>query len=177
MTDVRVDHVLVYDDGSISTETRYLAYGHQLTHLRDYWWFDRQTGFLMLNGLRPLRSLVPRAAQVINVEMGEYFFHLDRSTLATRTGAVVLRLTNVGQERHEAIVFRIPTGRTGADLFTGGLSFDQMTTVAQDNGAGEISLIGLEPGTYTLIDFIPAPDGRSHGQHGQTAEFVLTPHG
>jgi hypothetical protein len=30
------------------------------------------------------------------------------------------------------------------------------------------------PGTYTLVDFIPAPDGRPHAVHGQTAQFTIT---
>lgn len=175
MRHARIGEVLVYEDGSFSTEGSYLAYGHKLAHERWYWWLDRGDGFLKVNKLRPLESPVPRHAAVLNVEMGEYYFRLDKSTFCVPNGRLVLRLTNVGQERHEAIVLQLPPGARVEDMFNGVLTPDQVVTIGQDNGAEVMSLVRMRPGTYTLVDFIPAPDGRPHALHGQTAQFTISP--
>ncbi|MFF0747124.1 hypothetical protein ACFYVL_42740 [Streptomyces sp. NPDC004111] len=171
---LRIGEIRAYADGSFTTDLRYLAYGHQLAHVKMNWWKDRRDGFLKVNGLEALDSPVAPEAQEVRVEMGEYFFRLDRTTVRAPHGSAVLRLTNIGKERHEAILLRLPEGATGADLFNGKLSPKDVTTVAQENGGDELSLVGLTPGTYTLVDFIPAADGKPNGMHGQTAQFTVT---
>ncbi|MFJ2738305.1 hypothetical protein ACIO3O_01415 [Streptomyces sp. NPDC087440] len=171
---LRIDGMRAYADGSFTTDLNYLAYGHQLAHVEMSWWKDPKDGFLKVNGLRALNSPVARGAQEVRVEMGEYFFRLDRTTVRAPHGSAVLRLTNVGTQRHEAILLRLPEGATGADLFNGKLSPKDVTTIAQENGGSELSLVGLTPGTYTLVDFIPAADGKPNGMHGQTAQFTVT---
>jgi hypothetical protein len=169
MEHVRIERIRAYADGSFVTEGRYLAYGHQLVHARTTWW--PEDGVLKVNWQEVLPSDIPRGAEEINVEMGEYFYRLDRSSVCPRNGALVLRLRNVGAERHEAVVFRLPEGRTGEDIFNGELTPDQVVTLGQGGNEGEVSLIRVPPGTYTLVDFVPAPDGRPHGMLGQTAQF------
>ncbi|MGK5551715.1 hypothetical protein ACSNOI_08875 [Actinomadura kijaniata] len=170
---VRVGEVLRYPDGSFTTELRYLGYRHQLSRVRMTWWPDRSDGFLKLNRLTALPSPVPARAAEVRVEMGEYFFRLDRAVVRAPHGRVVLRLRNVGRMPHEAILLRLPAGATGADLFNGRLPQRDVTTIAQENGGAELSLTGLAPGDYTLVDFIPAADGVPNGAHGMTARFTV----
>jgi len=170
---LRIGEMRQYADGSFTTELTYLAYGHQLARARMTWWPDRADGFLKLNRLDALSSPVPHTAEEVRVEMGEYFFRVDRTVIRAPHGKVVLRLRNVGEERHEAILLRLPEGAVGADLFNDRLSQEDVVTIAQENGGSELSLVNLAPGVYTLVDFIPAPDGRPHGEHGQTAQFTV----
>ncbi len=58
-------------------------------------------------------------------------------------------------------------------LFAGTIPPDQVRTIAHDNGGDELSLVGMTPGVYTLIDFAPGPDGRPHALHGQTAQLTI----
>lgn len=169
MEHYRSDRILAYEDGSFVTEGRYLGYGHQLVHARTTWWWE--DGFWKVNRQEILPSDIPPGAEEIEVEMGEYFYRLDRSWVCPRNGALVLRLRNVGVERHEAVVFQLPEGKTGEDIFNGELTPEEVVTIGQGGNEGEVSLIRVRPGTYTLVDFVPAPDGRPHGMLGQTAQF------
>ncbi|GAA5190044.1 hypothetical protein GCM10023322_44220 [Rugosimonospora acidiphila] len=175
VADLRIDAVDAYADGSFVTEVHYLAYGHRLAHERLVWWPDPADGFLKVDGLQALASPIPHPSATLNVRMGEYFFDLDRHRLRAPHGDLVLRLNDVGRERHEAILLRLPPGKTGADILTGGVTQDQAVTIGQDNGAQELSLVNVRPGVYTLVDFIPAPDGLPHLAHGQTAQFTVVP--
>jgi hypothetical protein len=164
---MRLSDIRAYPDGSYTVEGRFLAYGHKIAHERWNLWDDG--GFLKVNKLEPLAVPVPPDAATIHVDMGEYFFRLDRSTVCASN--VVLRLRNVGHEGHEAIVLKLPEGAVPEDLLTGRVQWSQVAVIGEDNGADMMSLIRLDPGTYSLFDFIPAADGTPHAVHGQTAQF------
>jgi hypothetical protein len=174
---LRISHFHVtamtaYADGSFTTETRYLAFGHQLVDVRVTWWPDRD-GYLKVNGMLAHPSPVRPGTPQIGVEMGENFFHLSRTTVCAPRGNVLLSLKNIGSDRHEAILLRLPPGATGADIFNGVLTPEQVVSIGQENGGPDLSLIRLRPGTYTLVDFIPASDGKPHGMHGMHAQFTV----
>ncbi|MEU8301362.1 hypothetical protein AB0C04_29250 [Micromonospora sp. NPDC048909] len=83
----------------------------------------------------------------------------------------------MGREPHEAILLRLPPGAAPEDLFDGDLTQEQVTTIGHGGDGAALSLIRMRPGTYTLADFIPAPDGQPHGAHGQVAQFTVERHG
>ncbi|GAB3410404.1 hypothetical protein [Flindersiella endophytica] len=169
MEHVRIDRILAYEDSSFVTEARYLAYGHQLVHARTTWW--PEDGFLKVDGMETLQPDLPAGAAEINVDMGEYFYRLDRQHVCPRNGKLVLHLRNVGAEFHEANLLRLPPGAEPEDIFDGTITQDQVETIAQGGNGGDVAMVRVEPGTYTLVDFIPAPDGRPHGAHGMTAQL------
>lgn len=169
---MRLSDIRVYADGSYTVEGRFLAYGHKIAHERWNLWPDG--GFLKVNKLQSLDVPVPPDAAAVRVDMGEYFYQLDSSTVCAPTGKVVLKLRNVGEEGHEAIVLKLPEGAVPADLLTGRVQWTQVAVIGEDNGAKEMLLTRLEPGTYSLFDFIPAKkDGIPHAIHGQTAQFTV----
>jgi hypothetical protein len=174
MEDVRVEDIRGYEDGSFTADARFLAYGHEVAHERWTLWPDPQDGRLKVTDLQPLHARVAPGAATIGVKMGEYFYRLDKTTVCAPDGNVVLRLRNIGEERHEAIVLRLPEGAVPEDLLTGKVGWDQSVPIGHDNHAKAISLTGLDPGTYSLFDFIPAADGRPHATHGQTAQFTVS---
>lgn len=68
---------------------------------------------------------------------------------------------------------QLPPGTAARDLFTGDASWDDVTTIAQDNKGHELSLVPMRPGTYTLTDFIPTSDGRPTVLHGMEAQLTI----
>lgn len=170
--DMRLRGVTVYEDGSFTTEGNYVAYGHSLVHERQYWWLD-EDGYLKLNWTEALPSEIPPHAVRVGVDMGEYFFRLSQTRICAPAGNLVLDIRNVGEEEHEAILVQLPHGTTPADIFDGRLTPDQVTTIGQGGAAAALSLVRVRPGTYWLLDFIPAPDGVSHAEHGQVARLTV----
>ncbi|WP_280358446.1 hypothetical protein [Nocardia otitidiscaviarum] len=172
MTDMRITAIRVYSDGSLSVEGSFLAYGHKLAHERWHWWPDAD-GFLRVNGLEPLEPAIAPTAAPVDVEVGDFYYRLDRPVVRTCDGAVVLRLHQTGGTRHEAILFRLPEGADAADLLADRVPPESIVTIAHDNGSDVISLVGLPPGTYTLMSFEPGPDGRPLALHGLTTQFTV----
>ncbi|GAA5032650.1 hypothetical protein [Actinopolymorpha pittospori] len=170
--DMRISGVTVYADGSFTTEGKYVAYGHSLVNERQYWWRD-DDGYLKLNWTEALPSEIPRHAVRVAVDMGEYFFRLSQTRICAPAGTVVLDIRNVGAEPHEAILVQLPDGATPADIFNGRLTPDQVRTIGQGGANAVLSLVRVRPGTYWLIDFIPAPDGVPHAVHGQVARLTV----
>ncbi len=65
-------------------------------------------------------------------------------------------------------------------LLDGSLSFDQVQFIGglfeiEPGGSQDLALVDLEPGAYTLTCFFPAPDGKTHAEHGMTATFTVNP--
>ena len=111
------------------------------------------------------------------VEGTEYAF----VTPSTIDGGVVsMEFANTGEEPHEFAMGRLQPGKTLADfreeLTNGG---DEEPTSSVDVGGvpllspGEQVTItrSLEPGAYVLVCFVPAPDGKTHFQHGMISSF------
>ncbi|WP_020579965.1 hypothetical protein [Actinopolymorpha alba] len=170
--DMRLRDFTVYSDGSFTTEANYVAYGHALIHERQYWWLDND-GYLKLNWAEFLPSEIPRPATRVSVEMGEYFFRLSQNRICAPAGNIVLDIRNVGEEPHETIVLQLPPGAVPADIFNEKLTPDQVKTIGQGGSSAALSLVRVRPGTYWLVDFIPAPDGIPHAEHGQVAKLTV----
>jgi hypothetical protein len=120
------------------------------------------------------------APPVVEVRGDEYAY-----VMADRIdgGTVTMRFTNTGEELHEYALARLDEGKTSADVdayladpasLEGGPpewieDVGGVPTLSQDE---EVSITrDLEPGTYVLLCFVPAPDGRPHVAHGMVRTF------
>ncbi|MFD1046489.1 hypothetical protein ACFQ1S_13460 [Kibdelosporangium lantanae] len=166
---MRLSDIRAYADGSYTVEGRFLAYGHKIAHERWNLWPDG--GFLKVNKLDSLDVPVPPDAATIHVDMGEYFFQLDKQTVCASN--VVLRLKNVGRKPHEAIVLKLPEGAVPEDLLTGKVQWSEVAIIGEDNGGHTILMTRMTPGTYSIFDFISTRDGVPHAVLGQTARFTV----
>jgi uncharacterized cupredoxin-like copper-binding protein len=117
---------------------------------------------------------------VVTITATNYAFDVA-DTLAA--GATTLRLVNDGTELHHASLVRLEGGRTLSDLFAAMRSHGRPPAWAIDMGGPNVPAPGrtseatvvLEPGTYAILCFIPAPDGQPHVMKGMAKQIVVVP--
>jgi len=122
------------------------------------------------------------APTVVDVRGDEYAFVMPDQIDG---GVVAMRFTNTGEELHEYALARLDEGRTRADVDAfladpGALEGGPPEWIEDVGGVptlsqGEEVTIAreLEPGTYALLCFVPAPDGRPHIAHGMVRTFEV----
>lgn len=123
------------------------------------------------------------AANALNVKAHEYMFDV---TGEVKTGFVTIDVTNTGKELHHAIVTKLGEGKTLEDLKAyiqkgeDGPPPEWLDDSPADMnllGQGESASVTFEakdPGTYTLLCFIPGADGAPHVAKGMMAGFEVT---
>jgi hypothetical protein len=130
-----------------------------------------------LAGERQLPVAAPPDARPIDVEIGDRSFTLDESTVAGPD--VVLSGSNVSDEDHEMLVLRFAPGFTAADLLRASgpdlpeavTYIGAATVLAGDDG--DLVLVDLEPGQYTLVCLFPDQVGTPHLAQGMEATFTV----
>jgi hypothetical protein len=126
-------------------------------------------------------------SNTLTVKAGEYTYQLKGSPKA---GWTEITFANAGVEDHMMAVFKVKKGTTGAALKTAVTSNDQAAfeKIAAPGGdptvSGTPALLGpdqstttytqLPAGTYGMVCFIPAPDGKSHAEHGMFKVFTVS---
>jgi hypothetical protein len=121
-------------------------------------------------------------APVVDVRGDEYAYVMPERIAG---GVVTMRFTNTGDELHEYALARLDDGRTRADVDEYLADPDSLQngppdwiediggvpTLSQDE---EVSITRtLASGTYVLLCFVPAPDGRPHIAHGMVRTFEV----
>jgi len=157
--------------------------GNQL--MRAEWTFEpapsgeRRAGesIWRLAGERQLPVSAPPGAAPIDVEIGDRSFTLDETTVAGPD--VVLSGTNVSDEDHEMLVLRLAPGYTTADLLRASgpdlpeeVTYIGAATVPAGE-EGELVLVDLEPGAYTVVCLFPDQAGTPHLAQGMEAAFTV----
>jgi uncharacterized cupredoxin-like copper-binding protein len=179
-TDFQTGEVLTYADGRLSIEVSYFQSQYQ--YVQELWWLVQDGEFWKLDGFGYLTPEPEGDTAVVGVALGtpenEYSI-VPNATSVTETEVLIFHATNGGQELHELAVLQLPEGADPAGLLDGSIPEDQITFIgAVDNiapgEAKDLALVGLPPGVYTLLCFYPAPDGRSHAEHGMVASFEVT---
>lgn len=120
------------------------------------------------------------AAPVVDVRGDEYAYVMpDRID----GGVVEMSFSNTGKELHEYALARLDDGKTAADV----RAYLADPKTAESGPPEWIEDIGgvptlsqgeqvsitreLRPGTYVMLCFVPAPDGRPHIAHGMVRTF------
>ena len=132
----------------------------------------------------PPSATAPSSSAAANVELTitgqEYAFALPTSVPA---GTTTITLTNTGKETHQAQLARIADGKTFADVLAAlqqdeGAAFALFSFAGGPNGVApgaKVSVIQkLEPGSYVILCFVPAPDGLPHLAKGMVAPLQVT---
>jgi hypothetical protein len=179
---VAVEDVALSDDDRASAIVTQVV-GNQL--LRAEWTFEsapsdeRRAGenIWRLAGERQLSVSPPPGAAPIDVEIGDLTFSLAETTV---TGPdIVLRGSNVSAEDHEMLVLRFAPGYTTADLLRASgpdmpaeVTFIGAATVRAGDD-GDLVLVDLEPGQYTLVCLFSDQAGTPHLAQGMEATFTV----
>jgi uncharacterized cupredoxin-like copper-binding protein len=116
----------------------------------------------------------PAAAQVA-VTATEYAFTLSPETVAA--GRTTFTMTNQGQERHLMALARIADGHTFQEALASegeeGIDGPQLESKTAAPGEQAVLTADLEPGTYGMICYLPAPDGQPHLAKGMVKEITV----
>jgi hypothetical protein len=154
--------------------------------LRSEWTFehapeaDRRRDEIVwrLAGERQMPVPAPAGAATMGVEIGNRSFTLNRSSVEGPD--VVLSGTNDSNDDHEMLVLRLATGYSTADLLrAAGPDLPQEVAYIGElpvpsGGSGDLVLVDLEPGTYTLVCLFPDAQGTPHLAQGMEAAFTVT---
>ena len=169
------------DDRATAVVTQVV--GHQL--LRATWTFEpapdgerrARESMWRLAGERQMPVSAPPGAAPIDVEIGDRSFTLD--TRRVSGPDVVLSGTNISEEDHEMLVLRLASGYTTADLLRASgpdlpreVTFIGAATVTAGD-EGDLVLVDLDPGDYTIVCLFPDPEGIPHLAQGMEATFTV----
>lgn len=173
ITIVSVSDVQVHDDGRFSADVE-TTFGAQLQRERIF--FVEQDEFLLFDVSPDLPVAAPAGAATVNVTLGDFVFELSTDTVPA--GDVHFDGTNAGGYSHEIVVVKFPEGVE--------FSMEMMESEEPPEGtqflggsAGppgaevDLVLLGLEPGTYTLLCFVEEPDGVPHVAKGMVATLTV----
>jgi hypothetical protein len=115
----------------------------------------------------------------VRVEGTEYAYVMPDTV---EGGVVSMDFANTGKEPHEFALGRLKAGKT-VDDFRRELTDqnDEEPTSAVDvagvpllSPGRELTITrSLQPGTYVFVCFVPAPDGKTHFDHGMIRSFQI----
>lgn len=168
-----ISDVRTHEDGRVSVDVLYGGFYAPASLLHERWYFVDDAGTLKLD--EAVGELYP-ADVVAQAELRDYEFALSQTTFAAGQ-SIAFELTNTGSEPHEMAIAQLPEGATLEQAFNGEIPFEEINFVgvgfADPGETGYMAVTGLEPGTYTLVCFIPSPDGTPHFVKGMVGEFVV----
>jgi uncharacterized protein (DUF2141 family) len=136
----------------------------------------------MVKGLTVTPSTQARTmpASDLTLTLTNYAFTFSTTPTA---GRHTIRIVNHGTQPHEALMFRVETGKTGEDIAnwvsTGMQGPPPGAPVAgisaEAPGKDNTLLLDLSPGSYALLCFMPdAKDGKAHAAHGMIYNFKVS---
>ncbi|MEZ4499423.1 MAG: hypothetical protein R2839_04985 [Thermomicrobiales bacterium] len=107
-----------------------------------------------------------------------YAFQFLGAPTAVQNEVITLNIANQGVELHEAILIQLPEGADPMGILDGSIAEADVTFIAvafpiYPGQTYDLSLVNLDPGVYTLVCFIPGPDGAPHIVNGMVAQFEV----
>ena len=116
----------------------------------------------------------PAAPAMVHVTATDYAFQAP-DTLPS--GVTTFHLMNQGKESHHVVLIKMPLAELQKANMAGPPPPDLVVlggpNAAMPGGTAEAT-VDLAPGTYTLVCFIPAADGRPHIAMGMARELTVT---
>jgi hypothetical protein len=179
---VRLEAVTLVKHGQATALVTHVV-GNQL--MQAEWAFERvprgeraagENGWRVV-GERQLPPAAPRGAAVIDVDIAEHAFTLDRQSVSGPD--VVLRGENFANDDHELLVLRYAPGFTSADLLRArGPDLPAEVTFVGEvpvraGSSRDLVLVDLDPGVYTLVCLFPDASGTPHLAYGMEATFTV----
>lgn len=175
---VEVNNLQVLDETTVSVDVQYTT----ASQLHGGTWtftHGRVEGLptWILQSETPLEVTAPAGAATLTLTMADDGYTLSPSS-ATGTD-LVLAVSNPTDNLHEALVLKLGEGAETSTLLqtTSGSLPDGFTFVGQASvspgGSGNLVLVGLEPGTYTIVDLLPDENGLPHLGSGMEITFTI----
>lgn len=172
------------DSYGIATADVVWTVSRQLFHAEWSFVFERQepgddtgdddpSGYWLADGVKPLTVTAPDGAKEVDIEINTASF--DPQRIGVRGSDFVLFAENKGKVDHELLVLKLDEGVTtavllrepGAALPDGVTVIGQLTIPAGEEG--RLVLVGVEKGTYAVVDLLPDENGTPHLALGMEA--------
>lgn len=175
-----VEQVTRIDDTTVSAVVTYRV----ASQLRSETWtfvHQRVDGLptWVLDTIGAADVTTPEGAATIAIEIGDGTYTLAPATVSGPD--VVLDVTNTDSTAvHETLVLQLAEGVTTDDLLqtTGGVLPEGVALIGQASfapgGTGQVVLVGLEPGTYTIVDLLADENGLPNLSGGMEATFTVS---
>lgn len=127
-----------------------------------------------------MANVAPPGARVVVMVARNYAFQVADTIPA---GLTTLVLQNKGSEAHEAILVRLDSGKTIADLLRSAATPGPDPAWATAAGGPAAALAGREsnatlllaPGHYGVLCGVPTPDGKPHFTMGMAKDLTVSP--
>jgi hypothetical protein len=172
------DDLVIMEPGSARANVK-LIVGKQLTFERMTFIEEkRRPGSWLIDTTSPLRVQPPRQHADARVTITGNRYNPD--ALRSDMRNVELRAVNSDAEDHELLVLELAEGMTtsqllwnlGPSLPVGVRFIGQVTIPARSSG--NLVLVGLNPGTYAIVDLLPSDNGVPHLSLGMEATLTVT---
>jgi len=176
---VSISNPMTYSDGRVSAEIEVVLGGHWYVH--EIMYFVQDGEYWKLDQEVELAPEPEGDTAVVGVQLGspeDEYTIIPNATSATQSPVLIFHATNAGQEAHELLVLRLPEGADPMGLLDGSVPFEQVEFIGavfdiQPGGSQDLALVNLDPGDYTLICFVPSPDGTPHAALGMVTTFTV----
>jgi uncharacterized cupredoxin-like copper-binding protein len=166
-----------YADGSVSVDVNYMQTEYQFVAER--WTFVQDGEYWKIDSLETLTPQPEGDTAVLGFTLTEYEFTAVGATEVTAMPVLLLHGDNQGAEPHEMVVLKLPEGVTFDQVMADQSLESQVEFIGQTffepGHAGDLALVNLPPGTYTIACFVTAPDGQPHAAKGMVTEFTVDP--
>jgi hypothetical protein len=156
-----------------------LIVGNQVTFERITFVEEKnRPGVWLIDSATPLRVRPPRNRADISITITKNRY--NPAELSAANATVNIHASNSDPEGHELLVLHLADGMTtvtllkhsGPDLPDGVTYMGQVTIPARSSG--NLVLVGLKPGTYAIVDLLPADNGVPHLAVGMQATLTIT---
>jgi uncharacterized cupredoxin-like copper-binding protein len=118
-------------------------------------------------------TVAPVAPPVVHITASDYAFQAP-DTLPS--GVTTLHMMNQGKEIHHVVLVKMPLAEllkfNPAEPPPPDLVVLGGPNAAAPGGSAEAT-VDLQPGTYTLVCFVPGPDGKPHMMSGMTRALTV----
>lgn len=165
------------DDGRAIASVK-LIVGQQLTLDRMTFIESNTVGAWLIDSAETRRVDPPREYDQVRVVIEDNSY--TPATLSAEGANIEIVVTNEDDVDHEVLVLRFEPGVTSSVLLTStgpglpaGVSYLGQVTVAADDKE-TLVLVGMNPGTFTLVDLLPNDLGVPHLSFGMEATLIVT---
>jgi hypothetical protein len=139
----------------------------------------REDDIWKLDGIRATSDEIADGVETVDLALNEFAFEFDAEDQHLASGKFAFRISNEGEQIHEAVLFQLPAegdllellGAESPDLAFLGVKFPLMADDEVDWAVPD-----LTAGRYALVCFLPDtddPEGTPHAFKGMTAEFTV----
>lgn len=177
---VEVSNLQILDTTTVSVDVTYTSASQLLSGT---WTFahSRVEGLpsWVLQSEQPLTVVAPEGASSMKLTMDDGSYTIAPTSVSGPD--LVMSIDNPTLSIHEALVLKLDDGVEADSLLqstTGslpnGATFIGQATLSPGT-AGDLVLVGLAPGTYTVVDLLPDANGIPNLSAGMEITFTITP--